>query len=59
MKYIEENSALLKQLMTVPPMSAQQYAVVMRKRTDSRRRAEDARDASLANAQAKKSAQGA
>jgi hypothetical protein len=42
------NTAQLKDLMTVPPMSAAQHAEIMRKRNEQRRKIEDARDQRLA-----------
>jgi len=38
------NTAQLKDLMTVPPMTAAQHAEVMRKRNEQRRKIEDARE---------------
>jgi hypothetical protein len=38
------NTAQLKELMTVPPMSAAQHAEIMRKRNEQRRKIEDARE---------------
>jgi hypothetical protein len=40
----DKNMALLKDLMTVPPMTAQQHAAIMRKRIEQRRRIEEAKD---------------
>ncbi|MFC3107077.1 hypothetical protein ACFOFO_03720 [Undibacterium arcticum] len=37
-------TALLKELMTVPPMTAEQHATVMRKRIKLRRMVEDAKE---------------
>ena len=37
-------TALLKELMTVPPMTAEQHANVMRKRIKLRRMVEDAKE---------------
>jgi len=42
------NTAQLKDLMTAPPMSAEQHAEIMRKRNEQRRKIEDAREARLA-----------
>ena len=42
---IEENNAELKDMMTVPPMSAAQHAAITRKKIEQRRLAEDTRDA--------------
>jgi ketol-acid reductoisomerase len=39
------NTAQLKELMTVPPMTAAQHAEIMRKRNEQRRKIEDAREA--------------
>jgi hypothetical protein len=39
------NTAQLKDLMTVPPMTAQQHAEIMRKRNEQRRKMEDAKEA--------------
>lgn len=44
MKSNYSNVALLKDLMTVPPMTAAQHAQVMRKRIAHRRMVEEARD---------------
>lgn len=38
------NDALLKELMTAPPMSAEQHAEIMRKRIADRRMVEEARE---------------
>ena len=38
------NTAQLKELMTVPPMTAAQHAEIMRKRNEQRRKIEDARE---------------
>jgi hypothetical protein len=38
------NTAQLKDLMTVPPMTAAQHAEIMRKRNEQRRKIEDARE---------------
>ena len=46
MQNTDENVALLKDLMRVPPMSASQHALIMRKRIEDRRLAEDVREAS-------------
>ena len=46
MRNTDENVALLKDLMKVPPMSASQHALIMRKRIEDRRLAEDVREAS-------------
>jgi hypothetical protein len=42
------NTAQLKDLMTVPPMTAAQHAEIMRKRNEQRRKIEDAREQSRA-----------
>jgi hypothetical protein len=39
------STAQLKDLMTVPPMTAEQHAEIMRKRNEQRRKIEDAREA--------------
>ncbi|MGB9108547.1 MAG: hypothetical protein WCC39_07650 [Telluria sp.] len=39
------NTAQLKELMTVPPMSAAKHAEIMRKRNEQRRKVEDAKEA--------------
>lgn len=44
MRNTDENVALLKDLMKVPPMSATQHATIMRKRIEVRRMAEDVRE---------------
>ena len=44
MKSNYSNVAQLKDLMTAPPMSAEQHAQVMRKRIEQRRKVEEARD---------------
>ena len=44
MKSNYSNTALLKDLMTVPPMTAAQHAEVMRKRIHQRRMVEEARE---------------
>ena len=44
MRYTDENTALLKDLMKVPPMTALQHASIMRKRIADRRMAEDLRE---------------
>lgn len=46
MRNTDENVALLKELMNVPPMSASQHALIMRKRIQDRRMAEDLREIS-------------
>ena len=46
MRNTEENVALLKDLMKAPPMSASQHALIMRKRIEDRRMAEDLREMS-------------
>ncbi len=43
------NSALLKDLMTTPPMSAQQHAQIMRKRIAHRRMLEEAKELKIAS----------
>ncbi len=49
MKSNYSNVAQLKELMTVPPMTAEQHAEVMRKRIAHRRMVEEARDLKLAS----------
>jgi hypothetical protein len=49
MKSNYSNIAQLKDLMTVPPMTAAQHAEVMRKRIAQRRMVEEARDLKLAS----------
>jgi ketol-acid reductoisomerase len=44
MKSNYSNTAQLKDLMTVPPMTAEQHAEVMRKRIQSRRMLEEAKE---------------
>ena len=44
MRYTDENTALLKDLMKTPPMTASQHAIIMRKRIADRRMAEDVRE---------------
>ena len=44
MRNTDENVALLKDLMKVPPMTATQHATIMRKRIEDRRMAEDLRE---------------
>jgi hypothetical protein len=44
MKHNYSNIAQLKDLMTVPPMTAEQHAQVMRKRIAQRRMVEEAMD---------------
>lgn len=46
MRNTDENTALLKDLMKTPPMSASQHASIMRKRIEDRRMAEDLREVS-------------
>lgn len=46
MRNTDENTALLKDLMKTPPMSATRHALIMRKRIEDRRMAEDLREAS-------------
>ncbi|GAC1414767.1 MAG: hypothetical protein NVSMB6_16970 [Burkholderiaceae bacterium] len=46
MRNTDENVALLKDLMKTPPMSASQHALIMRKRIQDRRMAEDLREVS-------------
>ena len=48
MRNTDENVALLKDLMKTPPMSATQHALIMRKRIEDRRMAEDQRELSRA-----------
>ncbi|MGV8897667.1 MAG: hypothetical protein ACOH2B_00280 [Burkholderiaceae bacterium] len=43
------NTAQLKELMTAPPMTAEQHAKVMRKRIAHRRMIEDAKESHLQN----------
>ncbi len=38
------NTALLKELMTAPPMTAEQHAIITRKRIKDRRMIEEARE---------------
>jgi hypothetical protein len=38
------NTALLKELMTAPPMTAEQHAIIIRKRIKDRRMIEEARE---------------
>ena len=40
----EESAALLKEIMTVPAMTAEQHAIILRRRIGSRRVVEDARE---------------
>ena len=40
----DRNMALLKDLMTVPPMSAEQHAAITRKRIEQRRMVEEAKE---------------
>lgn len=42
------NIAQLKELTTIPPMTAEQHAAVMRKRIEHRRKLEEAREMKLA-----------
>ena len=51
MKSNYSNTAQLKDLMTVPPMTAAQHAEVMRKRIAHRRMVEEAKDLKRASAQ--------
>ena len=48
MKSNYSNTAQLKDLMTVPPMTAEQHAAVMRKRIAHRRMVEEAKEAKKA-----------
>lgn len=48
MRNTDENTALLKDLMNTPPMTADQHALIMRKRIEDRRMAEDQRELSRA-----------
>ncbi len=48
MRNMDENVALLKDLMKTPPMTAAQHAMIMRKRIEDRRMAEDQRELSRA-----------
>lgn len=50
MKHNYSNTAQLKDLMTVPPMSAEQHAQILRKRIAQRRMVEEARDLKKASA---------
>jgi hypothetical protein len=50
MKHNYSNIAQLKDLMTVPPMTAAQHAQVLRKRIAQRRMVEEARDLKKASA---------
>jgi hypothetical protein len=50
MKHNYSNVAQLKDLMTVPPMTAEQHAQVLRKRIAQRRMVEEARDLKKASA---------
>jgi len=43
------NGALLKDLMTVPPMTAEQHAEIMRKRIAHRRMVEEAKEMKTAS----------
>lgn len=49
MKSNYSNTAQLKDLMTVPPMTAAQHAEVLRKRIAQRRMVEEARDLKYAS----------
>ena len=49
MKSNYSNTAQLKDLMTVPPMTAEQHAEVMRKRIEQRRMVEEAKELKKAN----------
>ncbi len=49
MKSNYSNTAQLKDLMTVPPMTAAQHAEVMRKRIEQRRMVEEAKELKKAN----------
>jgi hypothetical protein len=49
MKSNYANTAQMKDLMTVPPMTAAQHAEVMRKRIAQRRMVEEARDLKYAS----------
>jgi hypothetical protein len=42
------NNAQLKELTTIPPMTAEQHAAVMRKRIEHRRKLEEAKEMKLA-----------
>ena len=44
-----DSTAQLKDLMTMPPMTAEQHAAVMRKRIEHRRMIEDAKELKTAN----------
>ena len=48
MKSNYSNTAQLKELMTAPPMTAEQHAAIMRKRISHRRMVEEAKDMKLA-----------
>ena len=50
MKSNYSNTAQLKDLMTVPPMTAAQHAEVMRKRINQRRMVEEAKELKKAEA---------
>jgi hypothetical protein len=52
MKHNYSNTAQLKDLMTVPPMTAEQHAQVLRKRIAQRRMVEEARDLKKASGDA-------
>lgn len=43
------NAALLKDLMTIPPMTAQQHAEIMRRRIAHRRMLEEAKELKIAS----------
>ena len=49
MKSKYSNTAQLKDLMTVPPMTAVQHAEIMRKRIEQRRMVEEAKELKKAN----------
>ncbi|MGI4937652.1 MAG: hypothetical protein ACRYF5_13040 [Janthinobacterium lividum] len=47
MKSNYSNAAQLKELMTAPPMTAEQHAIIIRKRIKDRRMVEEARERRL------------
>lgn len=47
MKNNYANTAQLKELMTAPPMTAEQHAAINRKRIEQRRRIEEAKERKL------------
>ena len=44
MKHNYDNTAHLKELMTAPPMTAEQHAAINRKRIEMRRKLEEAKE---------------